>query len=776
MLARLSRRSGASLALWAGVLASLLALSACQKGGASDGAAASASGASSAASSPAVAAAASAVPPALDGIALAAPDAAAVRQPSSPQAWGGPRSGQEPTLSDRVVDYQIEARLDPEAHTIEGKQRLSWRNRSAVPVRSVYLHLYLNAFEGEGSTFMSEQRRLGFAFRSDVPIKKGDWGYIELKKVQQAGVAVPWYFVQPDGGPATDRTVVRLDLPQAVAPGGSTTLDIDFFDQLPRVLARTGYFGSFHLVGQWFPKIAVLELPGERGATAPRWNAHEFHLHSEFYADFGRYEVRIDVPEGYTVGATGELQGEPKKQGGRVIHHYVQGDVHDFAWTADKRFAPPLKAVYEGEGSPKVQVQVLYPPEYAHNAPVVLKATLDALAWFSKTLGPYPYRTVTAVVPPFNAKEAGGMEYPTFFTADSYADQTPGTLAHFGQEFVTIHEFGHGYFYGILASNEFEEPFLDEGLNEFWDQRMIQARGQRAPVTTAALKRLGVGTTVDVFEGERLGAGLKDPPDGLGQNSWHRHSSGSYGTVYSRTATALRDLEAQIGREKLELAFKTYYQRWKFRHPSTADLREVLAEVSGQPALVQRLFEQHIYASRSVDDRVESFKSVEELPLLGLQIGPDGRRSELDKDAQEDLVEKLRAQWKKDHPASSSKAEAKKDPQTGEVLAEPGPFPYRTTVVLRRRGAAVPQTLRVRFADGSVETVRWDDQQSWARFSWVKPVKAVSAELDPERLHYLDQNQLDNSRALKSDGRAARRIASDAGSLLQTLLALVATL
>jgi len=88
----------------------------------------------------------------------------------------------------------------------------------------------------------------------------------------------------------------------------------------------------------------------------------------------------------------------------------------------------------------------------------------------------------------------------------------------------------------------------------------------------------------------------------------------------------------------------------------------------------------------------------------------------------------------------------------------------------------VPQTLRVRFADGSVETVRWDDQQSWARFSWLKPVKAVSAELDPERLHYLDLKQLDNSRTLKSDGRAARRIASDAGSLLQTLLALVATL
>jgi hypothetical protein len=187
-----------------------------------------------------------------------------VREPSAPGAWGGPRQGNEPTLSDRVVSYQIEAKLDPDKHTVDGRQKLTWRNRSDRPVQSVYLHLYLNAFEGEGSTFMTE-RRQGFAFRSAVDVEDDDWGYTELRKVQQGGQAVPWRFVQPDGGPATDHTVVRLDLPQAVGPGASTTLDIDFFDQLPRVLARTGYFGSFHLVGQWFPKIAVLELPGERG-------------------------------------------------------------------------------------------------------------------------------------------------------------------------------------------------------------------------------------------------------------------------------------------------------------------------------------------------------------------------------------------------------------------------------------------------------------------------------------------------------------------------------
>ena len=714
-----------------------------------------------AASSAAVNASLAEALPSANTIPFTDPHAAAVRVASAANAWGGARTGRESTLSDRVVDYTIEARLDPIAHTIDGRQRLTWRNRSDRAVDAVYLHLYLNAFEGEGSTFMTEKREPGFEFRSDVPIKHGDWGHIELKKVEQQGVKVPWHFVHPDGGPPTDHTVVRLDLPAPVAAGASTTLEIDFFDQLPRVMARTGYFGSFHLVGQWFPKIGVLELPGERGATAVRWNVHEFHLHSEFYADYGHYDVRIDVPEGYTVGATGEQTGAPQVRNGRAVHRFVQGDVHDFAWTADKRTAAPLEGLYDGAGSPPVKVTVLFPPEYAHSAALVLKATLDALAYFSKTLGPYPYRTVTAVIPPFNATEAGGMEYPTFFTAAGFRDPTPGTLASYALDFVTIHEFGHGYFYGILGSNEFEEPMLDEGLNQFWGLRMLRERGQRVPLTTDTLKRLGIEPSIAVFDANRLMAGASDPADGLGQNAWERLSTASYGSVYARTAAALNDLEKRIGRDALERAFKVYYERWKFRHPATADLRDVLAEVSGQPAAVDAAFALHVYAASKVDDRVDSLVSEEVLPLFGTTAA-NGRWSELTEDQRDARVDAARKAWNKAHP------NAKDD--------GPGPFPYRSTVTLRRLGAAVPQTLRVSFADGSSETVVWDDASRWKRFAWVKPVKAVAAELDRERAHDLDADRLDNSRSRKADGRASRRVAADLGGLAQSLFALIATL
>lgn len=698
-----------------------------------------------------------AVPPSLDGIPLAHGMAAAVRTPSDAKAWGGARSGQEATLSDRVVDYRIEARLDPQRHTLEGKQQMRWRNRSDREVRSVYLHLYLNAFEGEGSTFMTEKRQ-GFSFRTDVESKDGEWGRIELRKVLQQGRAVPYHFVQPDGGPKTDRTVVRLDLPQAVPAGGSTVLDIDFFDQLPRVVARTGHFGSFHLVAQWFPKMAVLELPGERGATEPRWNAHEFHLHSEFYADFGSYDVTLDVPADYVVGATGEEQGAPRKEGGRSIHRFVQGDVHDFAWTADKRTAAPLTGRWTFPGSPEVTIKVLSPPEYAHTMPSVLKATQDALTWFSKTLGPYPYRTVTAVIPPFNAGEAGGMEYPTFFTTDAYKTDKEGTIERYGLDFVTIHEFGHGYFYGILASNEFEEPMLDEGMNQYWDQRMLQAAGRRIPVATGLMQRLGINPSVDVFDAERI-ASQGNPPDGLGSNSWHRYSSGSYGSVYSRTATVMRSLELQLGSEVMDRAIQTYYQRWKFRHPSVADLREVLAEVSGKPALIEQVFATHVYAAAGVDDRVEKLESEEVKPLLGL-YGAKG--SEVTEEQRSKVVRAQRKAWDKAHPDAEAK--------------DGGALPYRTTVTLRRRGAAQPQVLVVRFADGSEEKVVWDDQERWKRYSWVKPVKAVSAELDPQQAQRLDMSVADNSRRLKPDSSGTRRLISDAAAALMSFLALLSTL
>jgi hypothetical protein len=684
------------------------------------------------------------------GIPYAPAHAAAEATPSAPDAWGGPRTSSEPTLSDRVVDYKIEATLDPVKHTVDGKQQLTWRNRSAHPVRTVYLHLYLNAFEHAGTTFFTEHRAMGGKGLFSADPKDGEWGHIDLRSVTQGGAKVDQSFVQPDGGPAGDRTVLRLDLPQPVPAGASTTLAIDFHSQLPRLLSRSGYFGSFHLVAQWFPKIGVLELAGERGATKPRWNVHEYHAESEFYADFGSYDVKLTVPKAYTVGATGELQGTPVEKDGMLTHHYVQGDVHDFAWTADSRYAPPLTGSWSGAGSPPVSIKVLYAPEFAASAAPSLKAAQDALTYYSQTLGPYPYKTLTVVLPPHNAGAAAGMEYPTFYTADSFTKVPKNSMEEFDLDLVNIHEFGHGYFYGILASNEFEEPLLDEGLNEYWNMRMARERGQQVHPAPWWLRAIGVSPGFDGFHYELGGAVRENPADPAGQNAYSRLQG--IGPAYNRSAIIFHDLEAQLGKQATEQAFKEYYKRWRFRHPSIADLRETLAQASGQRALVERVFAQQIYRTGKVDDRVHSIDSEEVLPQPGSSI-VNGKRVTLTQDQVDRQIEAARAK-------------------------SAAPYPFRTEVVVRRRGEAVPQTLRVRFADGSSETVKWDPQngERWERFVWQKPAKAVSAELDPERKHLLDTNKLDDSRTAEADGTASRRWTFDLAALAQAILTLIATI
>jgi hypothetical protein len=695
-----------------------------------------------------------------DEIEFASAHASATRVASAADAWGGARSGSEATLSDRVVSYRIQATLDPVKHTVAGEERLTWRNRSSREVRSIYLHLYLNAFEGPGSTFFTESRVPGFAPRDDVRTRKGEWGHIALLQVRQGAAPVPWEFVHPDDGPSTDHTVVRLDLPQPVVAGGSATLDMTFMDQLPRVIARTGYFGSYHLVAQWFPKVGVLELPGERGADKPRWNVHEFHVDSEFYADYGLFDVSLTVPSAFTVGAVGEEQDPPVQDHGMTTHHFVQGDVHDFAWMADSRTATPLEGEYRGDGSPLVRVRVLFPPEYARCAQPVLQATLDSLAYFSHTLGPYPYRTVTAVIPPYNAGASGGMEYPTFFTADGFDNPAPHTFAGAELDYVTIHEFGHGYFYGILGSNEFEEPMLDEGINEFWDMRMMDDRFKPIIAGTHLSNLLGVSPTFTGFQEERALAMRSDPADGTGQNSWDRFSSFSFATVYFRTATMMHDLERAVGTPAMEHAFQAYYRRWRFRHPGIADLRDTLADATGQPALVESLFNSQVYATRQVDDRVTDITSDEALPRAGTRE-VDGQWIELTEDDARAEEKQTRQAWDKLHP---------------KPAAGSGPYPYRTVVTVRRDGAPVPEVLQVTFADGTIERSRWDEPDRWHRFEWVKPVKAVSAILDPDGMNYLNANVLQQSRTTDADRHASRVLAGYADAVIDVVLALVAAL
>ena len=690
-----------------------------------------------------------------DGVEVAGWNAGAVRAPSDPSAWGGERpsfGGDGQPLSQRVASYDLAAVLDPAKHTVEGKEHLRWLNRSDRPIKSLYMHLYLNGFEGPGSTFMTEKARYG-AFRSDVATEKGEWGYVDLKSVAQAGKPATVVYVHPDGGPATDRTVVRVDLPDAIEAGATGEVDVEFHDQLPRVVARTGYFDQYHLVAQWFPKVGVLELPGERGATAPRWNCHEFHLNSEFYADFGSYRAELTAPKDYLVRATGVEQGAPREDAGGVTHTFTQDDVHDFVWTAWNGYAEPLRGVYEGPGSPHVDVEVLSGAEFAASAQEALKATVDSLRYFSSTLGPYPYPHVTVVVPPYNAMESGGMEYETFFT-------TVGGNGLLGSatRYVTVHEFGHGYFMGLLASNEFEEPFLDEGMNELWDNRLLD--GERfEPKLPAALRFLGVHPPpLGYWDLERLQGTKRFQADPIAGSSWNRFSEESYGLIYSRTAVAFHDLEKRLGGDAFARGMKLYYRRWHHRHPSTADLRQALDEGTGQAELVDAWFDEQVYAASPVDDRVVSVNSTEVLPEPGTHVEGDKHVERDESDVSHEIAA-TRDAWKASHPDAKE--------------SDPGPFPFRNEVVVQRFAAHVPQRVVVTFADGSTEALPVPLEERWHRFTLVRPTKVVSAQLDPDGDVLLDLDKLDDGRTRESRGAASTRWGLEVADAVQLALSIL---
>jgi hypothetical protein len=272
---------------------------------------------------------------------------------------------------------------------------------------------------------------------------------------------------------------------------------------------------------------------------------------------------------------------------------------------------------------------------------------------------------------------------------------------------------------------------------------------------------LGFDPSGGGFALQRAGGAL-DPylADPIGQNAWDRVSTRSYGQVYSRTATVMHDLEARLGTEALERGFRAYYAKWHFRHPSTADLRESLAEGSGNRAAVEQVFRQNVYGAEAIDDRIESLVSNEDLPEPGMTL-EGGKRIERTRDEVDKDIQAKKKAWRLAHP----------DAKDGE-----GPYPFRTTVTVRRDGAPVPQTLLVKFDDGSSESVRWDDDARWRRFTFVKPIRAKSAEIDEGRQHYLDYDKLNDGKTLEPDGSASRRWGLDLSAALEVLYALLGAL
>ncbi len=217
---------------------------------------------------------------------------AAAQSPFAPKVTG--------PLSQRVVAYQIDAKYDPPKHTVEASETLTYHNLTGQPQDTFPFHLYLNAFQPK-STWMHEAHRDGnFRTSSLEKWKPEDYGANDVTSFEVVGMGdltKQMKFISPDDGNPDDKTVFQVKLPRAIAPGESVTFKIKFKATFPEVIARTGYKRTFLLAGQWFPKVGVW--------WNGSWNCHQFHAMTEFFADFGTYDVKVTLPKDYVIGSTG---------------------------------------------------------------------------------------------------------------------------------------------------------------------------------------------------------------------------------------------------------------------------------------------------------------------------------------------------------------------------------------------------------------------------------------------------------------------------------------
>ncbi len=644
-----------------------------------------------------------------------------VSQRRAPGAEAAPAPVASPSPSPRNANYSIDVELDPASRTVTGRSVVSWRNISTRPTSELQFHLYWNAWRNTDSTWMRERLRAGRGpggRYGDAPGDRpaGDWSYIDVTAIRLlAGGGTPLSdltasgtFIAPDDGNTADRTVLSVPLPAAVAPGGSVTVELAWTARVPRTFARTGVVGNYFFIAQWFPKLGVLEEAG--------WNTHQFHAGTEFFADYGVYDVRITVPRGWVVGATGRERERHDTPKGTTTHRYVQEDVHDFVWTTSPDYVERT-ATFEHPRLPRTQLRLLLQPEHLGQAERHFAATRTALQYYGEWFGPYPYGHLTIVDPAWQSS-AGGMEYPTLFTAGTRW-LAPADVGE--PEGVTIHEAGHQFWYGLVGNNEFEDAWMDEGLNQFSTSRAMHHA--HSPVYLSA--RFFGGFIPWVFREVPLTRADSDGLAGYRQAAesdvpatptWQYFTGTGGAITYNKTALWLHTLERQIGWPRLRRGLSLFFTRSQFTHPKPDDLFAALSEGAGRD-LTWYL------------DQVHRSSNTFDYAVGQLTTTASGARGWISDGGTRRFSDGTRPQ-----------------------------ATWRTEVVVQRLGEAVcPVEVLVRFADGAVARERWDGRQRWKLFTYDRPSAAVSAEVDPTQVLLLDVNRTNNSRTLEPLSRKAGR-------------------
>ncbi len=478
----------------------------------------------------------------------------------------------------KVSNYKIKVTFDPQSKYITVNEEILWRNFTEGSTKEIQLHFYPNAYKSNKTIFAS-------AYNITVDARTE----IEIKDLTVDGKPAELIYIQPDIKNPNDSTVAKIELEKPVNPSDSVKINIFYKMRIPRSVKRLGYATgrNFFFVSQWFPKVGVFE--------EGKWICSQYHPYLNFYSDFGDYDVQIETPKEYIVSATG-VEKTKDEVDGKNLYRFIQNGVHDFVWFATDEILSAEK-LYERKDGSEILIKAFIQPERKKYEDRYFTAVENSLKFFENNIGNYPYQTITLVDVPRTCA-AGGMEYPTLFTVGAELFSPKETHQ---PESVTVHEFSHQFFYGLVANNEVYEAWLDEGfttyitekiLNEFYGKEIVSFKlAGYVPFYGMNLHSFSgipvVYTLSNIYsaEGARyLQSYYNNITVGsIVDTSYKQPTRASYViNSYNKPALALLSLERYLGYSKMMGILKEYFALFKFKHPKAKDFKSVVLNKSGE--------------------------------------------------------------------------------------------------------------------------------------------------------------------------------------------------
>ncbi|MEZ4886107.1 MAG: M1 family metallopeptidase [Chitinophagales bacterium] len=510
----------------------------------------------------------------------------------------------------QTVNYEIDVTLNDKKHELDGRMEIEYINNSPDTLDFIYFHLWPNAYKDQSTAFAKQFLENGNAdFYFSI---EKDRGYIDQLRFKVGDEKLKW---EPD---REHKDIAKLILPEPVLPNSKVLINTPFHVKLPVTYSRMGHQGQAYQITQWYPKPAVYDQDG--------WHPMPYLDQGEFYSEFGRYDVEITLPQNYVVGATGDLQNEeelqwltekaketaekksyslwdnsfPPSDTTYKTLQYIQDNVHDFAWFADKRYHVLKGEVMLPRSGEKVTTWAMFTNEEADLWKHSIGYINEAVLFYSKHLGDYPYRQVTGLQGGLGA--GSGMEYP-MVTVIGYA----GNDTYL--EDVLLHEVGHNWFQGILASNERDNPWMDEGMNSYYESRYLEEKYPKLgsydslPNVTAenVVDNLGFSdfyaTPYNYYWYLLYARQAKDQPVTLDSETLTDDNYGAM--IYGKAALAMRYLEGYLGKATFDQIMQQYYETYKFKHVSPSDFRTLLEHETGKD--LSWFFDELLNTNKTID-------------------------------------------------------------------------------------------------------------------------------------------------------------------------------